>query len=164
MRLAILVLYFALVSAAYAQSPQIVDPGDRIELGIGESKTFRFPQPFKSFDTATPNIVKFLPQSDRQLTITGVDLGQTLMFIHDDRDQVIYTATVSVLPGAGRLVKIYGHRNKDFRGYYCSETGCGRADLEKRLANGRDPDDPIATTVTQPLPGGGAVTRQYGPN
>lgn len=151
---------------AWAQPPQIVQPEDRIELGVGESKTLKFQHPFKSFDSAIPDVIKFLPQSDRQLTLTGSSLGQTLLFIHDDQDNVVYTATVIVTPSPGHLVKLYGRRGvKDFVGWYCSDTGCGRADLDKKLANGgRDPDDPTAVTVTQPTGGGGSITRQYGPN
>lgn len=86
-----------------------------------------------------------------------------------EQGHIIYTATVAVAPTAGHLVKLYGHTHtKGFIGYYCSETGCGRADLDRKLANGgRDPDDPTAqsVTVTRPIGGGGAVstTNQYGP-
>jgi hypothetical protein len=159
-------VFLLLAGNAWAQPPEILEPEDRIELGVGESRTLKFEQPFKSWDSAIPDIVKLLPQSDRQLTVTGTALGTTLMFIHDEQGSVIYTATVSVLPSAGHLVKIYGNRrgrssSKDFVSYFCTETGCGRADTDK-------PEDPTVLSITQTRPseGGGsdAVTRQYGPN
>lgn len=163
-RLALLLLLLS--GPAWAQAPQILKSDARIEIGgIGESQTLRFPQPYKSFETVPKGVVNLLPQSDRQITLTGTEAGQALMYIYDDQDRVMYTATVSVLLGLGHSVKLYGSRrgSKDYVGYYCNDASCGRADLDKR-SGGRDPDDPVATTVTQPLPGGGSVTRQYTPN
>lgn len=154
-RLALLLLLLG--GPTWAQTPQIVQTEDRIELGVGESKTLRFQRPYKSFDSAIPGVIKFLPQSDRQLTVTGTTLGTTLMFIHDDRENVIYAATVSVLPEPGHLVKIYARDVKDFVGFYCTDTGCGRADPDLAAK-----DQPSSVSVTErvPRPGGGFIEQQ----
>lgn len=164
-RLALALLALLLSGGALAQPPQIVQSEGLIELGVGESKTLRFQHPFKSWDQAIPDVVKFLPQSDRQLTVTGASIGRTLMFVFDDQGGVTYSATINVIPVPGHLVRIYGKQGKDFVGYYCSDTGCGRADLDKKLANGgRDPDDPTTIFTTQPLRGGGTITKRYRPD
>ena len=162
MRWVIVAFGLLMAGSALAAPPQVVKPEGQIEIGVGESRTFRFDEPFKSFDTTNQDVLKILPQSDRTLTVTGVGLGQTLLFILDEQNSVIYSATVFVQPGHGRLVKLYGagSKNKDFVGWYCNGVGWGRANLDK-------PDDPTseAVTVTRPTDAGGSVsvTKQYGP-
>lgn len=162
-------LFFALIvlmvsGAAWAQPPEVLPVEDYIEMGVGDSRTLRFKEPFKTPGTAS-DIVQIIPHTDHVLTITGLAAGQTFFYVRDDQERIFYTATISILQGAGHLVKIYGHRGRDFRGYYCNDAGCGRSDLDKKLANGgRDPDEPNAISVTQPTGGGGYTTRQYGPN
>jgi hypothetical protein len=168
-RIAVILALLCAGAGAMAQPnrpPEVIQPQDQIELAIGESRTLQFSGPFQRAGTATEGIARILPQSDRTLTVSGVGPGQTAMFVHGTQGDVIYSAIVIVAPSGGHLVKFYGRDTKDFTGYYCSETGCGRANLDKTLANGgRDPDEPTAqaVTVTRPLEGGGAVstTNQY---
>lgn len=163
----ILILFGLLISfsamAQPKQPPRILQHQENIDLTIGESRTFEFAEPFGRIGTATEGVAVVLPQSDRQLTISGLKAGQTTMFVQGTQGDM-YLATVTVTPGSGHLVRFYGYPRdvtKDYIGFYCSEFGCGRADQDKVAANGgRDPDEPTMkeTTVTRPLPGGGSTT------
>jgi hypothetical protein len=167
MKRLVLAAALLLSHSAFAQPPEIVQPEDQIELAVGEARTLKFHETFQKVGTVTEGVAQIMPQSDRTLTVSGLAPGQTLMFVHSEKGDLIYTAAIAVTPTSGHLVKHYGRRGvKDFVGYYCSETGCGRADLDKKLANsGRDPDEPTAqsVTVTRPTGDGGAVstTNQY---
>lgn len=148
---------------AAALEPEVIQPNGALNLVVGEARTLKFQEAFKSATAAVKNVVDIIPQSDHTLTITGVEPGETVMFLQDDGGRSIYTAAISVAPSPGHLVKIYGKTStKDFVGFYCSSTGCGRADLDKKASNGgRDPDEPASqsVTVTHPTQGGGIITR-----
>lgn len=145
---------------AWAQPPEIVEPEDQIQLGIGEARTLKFHEPFTRAGTVTENIAQILPQSDRTLTVSGMASGQTLMFVHDEKGNLIYSATISVTPSTGHLVRLYGGtrdkdtamRGLDYAGYYCTELTCSRADGDKPMPSGQ------ATTITRPIPNGGTLT------
>jgi len=165
------ILAFSGTGLAIAQpnaAPEILQPQDQIELAIGESRTLQFREPFEKAGTGTEGIAQIVPQSDRTLTVSGITSGQTSFYVQGPKGDLVYLATVIVAPAAGHLVKLYGRSDiKDFVGYYCSEIGCGRADLDKTLANGgRDPSEPVSQSVTvrQPTEGGGFTekTKVYG--
>jgi hypothetical protein len=151
------------------QPPEVINVDNAIEVAVGEAKVLRFGQAFASPVMTTKDIADIIPQTDRMLTITGLSPGATAFFLKDDKDRVIYTGSIVVTPSSGSLVKIYGNvpgpRAKDYVSYYCNQTGCSRANPEKRTAGGRDPDEPVAhsTTVWRPTGDGGSVstTRQY---
>jgi hypothetical protein len=158
-------------SPALAQPPglpQEIPPDMEFSLGVGEAKTLRFGSAIGKVETLNEGIARVSAQSDHVLTLFGVAPGGDHLIVFGPDGQQFFSADISVAPAAGHLVKLYGHRGKDYVGWYCSETGCGRADLDKTLANhGIDPDDPTAEsrTVTRPTGDGGSVskTKQYGP-
>jgi hypothetical protein len=144
-----------------SQTPQVVAPDEQIELAIGESRTLKFSDSIQSAHTTAKGVAEIVPQTDRIVTVSGVAPGQTLMWVQDTTGRTTYTATITVSAGIGHLVRIYRSDKKDFIGFHCNETACGRADLDVRLANGgRDPDEPVSQsiTITRPTGDGGALT------
>lgn len=164
-RLAFVLLFLSGSALAQPQqrSPEVIQSDKPIEVAVGEAKVLRFSEAFSSPVMTSKDIADIIPQSDHMLTITGLSPGATAFFLKDEGDRVIYTGSILVTPSSGRLVKIYRRDVNDYVGYYCSEFGCGRADLDKKLANSRDPNEPTVTVISKPLPDGGVVTRQFGP-
>ncbi|SFJ72328.1 pilus assembly protein N-terminal domain-containing protein [Bradyrhizobium sp. cf659] len=166
MRLVIIAFGLLMAGPALAQPPEILEPKDTIDLAVGESRTLVFEKPFKDPTVVTHGTAELIPQTDRKLTVSGLAPGRTLLIVNQPGEEP-YMAAINVTPSSGHLIKFYGTGGKDYIGWYCSETGCGRADLDKKLANGgRDPDEPSAesVTVTRPTQDGGTVstTKQYG--
>ncbi|MET3332478.1 MULTISPECIES: pilus assembly protein N-terminal domain-containing protein [Bradyrhizobium] len=167
MRLVIIAFGLLMAGPVLAQPPAIVEPKDVIDLSVGESRTLVFDKPFNNPVVVTRGTAELIPQTDRTLTVAGLAPGRTLIIVNQSGEEP-YVAAINVTPSSGHLVKLYGMGGKDYIGWYCSETGCGRADLDKKLANGgRDPNEPssVTTTVTRPTADGGTIstTKQYGP-
>lgn len=167
MRSLIIALGLLIAAPALAQPPAIVESNDVIDLAVGESRTLVFEKAFKDPMLVTHGTAELIPQTDRTLTVAGLAPGRTLMIVNQPGEEP-YVAAINVTPSSGHLVKLYGVGGKDYIGWYCSQTGCGRADLDKKLANGgRDPDDPSAVSVTETRPtrdgGTMSTTKQYGP-
>lgn len=135
-----IVLAVAWVAAASAQPsapPVELEPDGDISLGIGQTKTFRFDAAFARAGTATQGIAELAPQTDHILTITGLAAGETKMYIFSDKGDRIYSATLTITPENGHIVRIYGGitkaqdgDSKDFVGVWCTPTFCGRADKD----------------------------------
>jgi hypothetical protein len=100
-------------------------------------------------------VVKAVPQSDQQLSLTGMAEGQAQLFITGTNGKDIYSANVVVSGQPGHAVRLFNGTSHDFTGYYCEETFCGRAD--KELNGARD-----VSSVTTISPGGTAITRTFG--
>jgi Flp pilus assembly secretin CpaC len=88
MKRLIIVLGLLAAAPALAQPPEIVQYDDQIDLAVGESKTLKFHEAFKTAGTVTENIASIFPQSDRTLTISGLSPGQTLMFVQAEQGDV----------------------------------------------------------------------------
>jgi hypothetical protein len=147
-----LAAYAALTVAAFAQTPKEITAPEKIDLRIGQTRTFEFDRPYRSFNVASDAVAKINVQTDQTFTVLGVGPGETLITINF-ADQGVYY--MSVLVG-GRTIRIYGtgQSEKDYIGFFCTSTDCGRADgdalqpsgvtVEKRSRNNKG--DVITTT------------------
>jgi hypothetical protein len=163
MRLAILGLSLALMTAAHAQPqpetqpPEVIDTQNTISVGAGQAQKIRLPVAFDNIFFGAKDVVEATPLSDRVLVLQGLAPGQTIMIARKDGKEV-YSAIVAVTVDPGSVVKIYGqlHRGdiggRDYMSYYCTDISCGRAD--KELSGARDVTG--ETTTTYP---GGAASR-----
>ena len=155
----VFVICCLLATPALAQpqeQPERIVPEAAISIGIGRSETLRFRSSFGVVNVATQGIVQAIPQSDRVLTLYGQAEGTTLLTVRTNNGDEIYSATVSVTQEPGHVVRLYGDpKVRDYTGFYCTETACGRADKELNGAR-----DVSSTTVV--TPGGQAITRTYG--
>lgn len=144
----------ALTVSAFAQAPKEIKATERVELSIGQTRTFEFDKPYQSFFIASDAVAKVNVLTDQAFTILGVGPGESMITINfADRD--VYR--MSVLVG-GRTIRIYGtgQDERDFIGYFCTSTDCGRADrdapqpsgvtIEKRSRNSRGD---VTTTTKQ---------------
>lgn len=156
MRFLLAAVTIGLALPAFAQPViQEVVPENSIELSVGESRSYRFAEPIREAKVVSEGIVEVRPQNDRLLSFTGTKAGVTQAFVYDPQGKEIYRATIIVGQEPGNIVRLYDGRSKDYTGYFCTETACGRAD--KELNGARD-----LTSVTTVLPGGAAQTRTFG--
>lgn len=149
-----LAAYAALTFAAFAQPPQEVTAEDKVELRIGQTRTFQFDKPYKSFAIASDAVARVNVQTDRTFTVLGAGPGETLITINFSDDDI---HKMSVMVG-GRTVRMYGTGldGKDYVGFFCTSTDCGRADsdapqptgmtVEKRTRNSKGD---VTTTTKQ---------------
>jgi hypothetical protein len=134
MKRLVLVAALLLSGGAFAQ-PQEVTPIGNISIGVGQTKVLLFDEPIGRIDVIAKNAVETAVQSDRQMSIIGTNPGETPMFVYSPQGKQLYSATVTVNPEPGHLVKIYGTgKNDEFNaGYimqFCNELGCGRPDKD----------------------------------
>ncbi|HXI40267.1 MAG TPA: pilus assembly protein N-terminal domain-containing protein [Bryobacteraceae bacterium] len=144
-----------LASAAYAQpqeQPERLVPEASISVGVGRAEILRFRTAFGSVNVATQGIVQAIPQSDHVLTLYGEKEGVTYLTVRTDKGEEIYSATVSVTQEPGHVVKLYGKAATDYVGFYCTESGCGRADRE--LNGSREPSRSEQTIIHRSAPRG----------
>lgn len=145
------------IDVAQAGPPAEVVTDGVIALGVGQTKTFRFDAAIERAGTATQGIAEVAAQSNQQLTVTGIAAGETVLDVFGANGTRLYSATVTVTPENGHIVRIYGgntkaqeNHSKDFVGIWCTETSCGRADKD---VSGRAPAD----TSVRYGPGGTAI-------
>ena len=126
--------FAALTVCAFAQPPLEIKPDERIDLRIGQARTFQFDKPYSGFSLASEGIVKLNVQTDRTFTILGTGPGETLITVTFN-DQDIHRMSVTV---GGRTVRMYGtgKDEKDYIGYFCTSTECGRGDSDAPQPNG----------------------------
>lgn len=122
-------------SAAWAQPPAEVIPEGEISVGLNEVKVFHFADSVSTINVITKGTIQANAQTDHQVSIVGLAAGETQMFLYSADGKTIYSATVTVTPEAGHLVKIYGTgKNEDvnagFISTYCNGSGCGRPDKD----------------------------------
>lgn len=147
-----LAAYAALTVSVFAQQPRQIIASEKVELRIGETRTFEFDRPYTSFAIASDAVVKVSVQTDQTFTLAGIGPGESLVTINfADKD----TYRMSVVVG-GRTIRIYGtgKDDNDYVGYFCTSTDCGRSDadapqpsstsIEKRSRNSKG--DVITTT------------------
>jgi hypothetical protein len=158
MKRLVLVAALLLSGGAYAQPPEELTADDTIELQVGQTRTFTFDQSVREFILVTDGIAKVTPRNDRTFSIEALNPGQVLAIASASDGREIHRMNIAV---AGHMVKIYGYsrdETKDYIGYLCTETGCGRADpdtaqpgsqstaVTKRNRNG----DLVTTTKNYP--------------
>lgn len=152
----ILFALLLLSGPAFGQ-PQEITARDTIAVRPNQTRTFQFSTPVSDIRISSA-VAEIVAESDRTFTLRGLKPGQAMLSAFGPEGRVIYRANISV-PEAGRLVKIYGSdpRSKDYVGYYCTETGCGRADIDV-------PPTPSSTVIseTRPTPNGSqTISREY---
>jgi len=123
----------AVILAGYAQAqvPREITATDTIELRAEQARTFAFDEPVNKFNLSAEGVAQVIPETDRTFTVRGLAPGRVLMTAYAQDGHVVHRSNIVVGPTEG-LIKIYGHPEiKDFLGYYCSTSGCGRADPDK---------------------------------
>ena len=132
---------FALMAAllfsgsAFAQQVIEVEPRGEMTLARGQVKILQFNEPIQRVNVVIKGIIDAEPLTDRQLSVSGVNAGETRLVVFDQAGRQIYNASVSVSPEIGRIVKIYGQRKNDdlnagYSSIWCHEGGCGRPDID----------------------------------
>ena len=134
-------------------APQVVTPQETINLAVGQATKLVFPVPFDQINMPSDAIVQAKPVTDRVMTLQGLAEGETIMTVMAGNREV-WSGTVIVGAERGHTVRIYDRNSKDYLGFYCTDTACGRAD--KELNGARD-----VTSVTRTI-GGVSITRTFG--
>ncbi len=145
-----------LAGSAWAQPetrPETLTTEDRYDLAIGQATKLSFPTIFDRIDLTADGIVQAKPLSDRVMTLQGLAEGEVIMTVFAGSKE-LYSATVVVGAERGHVVRMYDGRHRDYTGFYCTDTACGRAD--KELNGARD----IGSVTT--VVGGVARTVTYG--
>lgn len=142
--------------AAFAQ-PQPIEvlPDGYISLARGQTKILQFDESISKITIVQKGIIDTEPLTDRQISVAGVAQGVTMFVVFGQGGKQLYSATVSVTPEPGQLVKIYGldEKNQDVGGggysaVWCNDRGCGRPDIDlpkptsivvERVTGGRAP-------------------------
>ena len=161
-RLALAACLLFLTGNAWAQPQEIASEG-LIQLSAGSTKAFSFSEGVGSIYFAPKDVVEAVPQNDREFTISPLKPGSTRMFVRSKvSGNLLYNVDIVVAPEPGHIVRLYGQRDvKDYTGFYCTASGCGRADGE--LAGSRDPSS-VSLTERTPTGDGGfqETTKTYG--
>lgn len=144
-----------LIGSANAQRAQEIFATDTIELRAGQARTFSFDQPVARVSLSTEGVAQVTPETDRVLNVRGLNPGEVLMTAYGPDGKVVHRSNISV-GQTQNLVKLYGMSNgdntvKDFIGYLCTDTGCGRADPDKAPL-------PISTSETPNKGDGSSVS------
>ena len=114
-----------------AQAPREVVATDTIELRAEQARTFAFDEPVTKFTLSSDGIAQIIPETDRTFTVRALAPGRVLMTAYAPDGRVVHRSNIVVGQTEG-FVKIYGDPEiKDFVGFYCSNSGCGRADPDK---------------------------------
>jgi Flp pilus assembly secretin CpaC len=120
-----------LAGHADAQAPREVLATDTIELRAEQARTFAFDEPVTKFTLSSEGVAQVIPETDRTFTIRALTPGRVLMTAYAQDGRVVHRSNIVVGQTEG-FVKIYGNPElKDFVGFYCSNTGCGRADPDR---------------------------------
>jgi hypothetical protein len=124
-------------AANAAGPPREIAATDTIEIRTGQARTFIFDEAVSKFSVSAEGIAQITPETDRTFTVQGLSPGQVLVTAYSQDGKVVHRSNIVVDEAQG-LVKIYGKRDeltgrevKDFVGYLCTETGCGRADPDR---------------------------------
>lgn len=152
----ILFALLLLSGPAFGQ-PQEITARDTIEVRPNQTRTFQFSSSFSDIRISSA-VAEIIAESDRTFTLRGLKFGQAMLSAFSPDGRVLYRANVSVVE-TGRLVKIYGAdpKSKDYVGYYCTDTGCGRANIDV-------PPTPFSTVISETLPtpsGPQTISREY---
>jgi Flp pilus assembly secretin CpaC len=114
-----------------AQPPHEVVATDTIEMRAEQARTFAFDEPVSRFSLSSEGVAQVVPETDRTFTVRALAPGRVLMTAYAPDGRVVHRSNIIVAQTEG-FVKIYGDPEiKDFVGFYCSNTGCGRADPDK---------------------------------
>lgn len=132
-----------LATPAFAEQPVRVVPDTSLSIPVGRSETLRFKSSFDSISVSNQGVVQASARTDRVLTLFGEAEGEAIVTVRSGPEE-IYSVTVRITAEAGHTVKIYGHKNSDYVGYYCTSTACGRSDKE---LNGRREPQRTESTV-----------------
>jgi len=147
---------------AMAETPQTVQTDDALSVPLGQSQTLRFKSAFQTINVVSEGILRASARTDHTVSLVGISPGETEVYVYGVDGQQLYSATVTVTPDPGHIVRLYGVPDvKDYVGYYCTSDFCGRADKELTGANGSQPPSQ-SISVTKNFPGGSVTkTKNY---
>lgn len=162
-----------LAGRAAAEPPKEVVTTNTIQLRAEDARTFAFEEPFGRLSLSVEGVAQIVPETDRAFTLRGLRSGRTLLTAYATDGRVIHRAVVVVEQTQG-YVRIFGTRDqqngqlaKDFFGYYCTDSGCGRVDPDKVPSPQRapNPEQPLSTSISEvrQQPNGSSMTirREY---
>ncbi|WOH70674.1 pilus assembly protein N-terminal domain-containing protein [Bradyrhizobium sp. NDS-1] len=148
------VLLSIIAGRAVAEPPKEIVTNNEIKLRAEDARTFAFEEPFGRLSLTVEGVAQIVPETDRAFTLRGLRPGRTLLTAYAPDGRVIHRAVVIIEQTQG-YVKIYGTKDqatgalaKDFFGYYCTDTGCGRVDPDK-VPTRPSPEQPLGTTVSE---------------
>jgi hypothetical protein len=163
----------SVLGRAAAEPPKEVVTTNTIQLRAEDARTFAFEEPFGRLSLSVEGVAQIVPETDRAFTLRGLRPGRTLLTAYATGGRVIHRAVVVVEQTEG-YVRIFGTRDqqtgqlaKDFFGYYCTDSGCGRVDPDKVPSPQRapNPEQPLSTSVSEvrQQPNGSSMTirREY---
>lgn len=155
------------IATALAQPPQEIVATDTIELRSEQTKAFTFDHAVAKISLSDRGVAEVTPDNDKAFYIRGMKPGHVLMTAYAPDGSIVYRANIVVdIPPLG-YVRIYGlkskneigqvFQNQDYVSYYCTSTGCSRAnpDIEQ------PPERSGSVSKTSPTSDGGSVTRTY---
>jgi len=130
------------------QAPREVIAVDTIALRAEQARTFAFDEPVTKFTLSSEGVAQIIPETDRTFTVRALAPGRVLLTAYAPDGRVVHRSNIVVAQTEG-FVRVYGLADaKDFLGFYCSNTGCGRVDPDRV---------PFTATVQQARRGKGEV-------
>lgn len=135
-----------LATPALAQpdtAPRVVTTEDTINLAVGQATKLNFPRPFDQINMTSDTVVQAKPVTDRVMTLQGLAEGETILTVMMG-GTALWSGIVIVGAERGHTVRIYDGKSKDYLGFYCTDTTCGRADKE---LNGAREVSSVTTTA-----------------
>jgi hypothetical protein len=135
-----------LATSALAQpdtAPQVVKTEDTVNLSVGQATKLVFPGVFDQVHLTSDTVVQAKPVTDKMLTLQGLAEGEAIMTVMAGTREV-WSGTIVVGAERGHTVRVYDGKSKDYLGFYCTDSACGRADKE---LNGAREVSSVTTTV-----------------
>jgi len=135
---ALALLSFFAGPAIAAEPVEVPQSGSQIQLGVDETKIFRFDETITRVEVSRNGIVEAIPRSQTEISLFGLNTGRTPIFVFGAGGNRIYTGTIAVTLDPGHLVRIYRQpvqeeKNAASRGegktdaaddYWCTDVRC----------------------------------------
>jgi Flp pilus assembly secretin CpaC len=99
--------------AIAADPVEVPQSGRQIQVGVDETKIFRFDERITKVEVSRNGIVEAVPRSQTEISLFGLNTGRTPMFVFGEGGKRIYAGTVSVTLDPGHLVRIYRQPAKE---------------------------------------------------
>ena len=96
-----------------ADPVEVPQSGTQIQVGVDETKIFRFDERITKVELTRNGIVEAVPLSPTEIRLFGLNTGRTPMFVFGEDGKRIYAGTVSVTLDPGHLVRIYRQPAKE---------------------------------------------------
>ncbi len=125
-RMGFLLLAALLAWPAIAQEQVTFD--SEINVPIGATEVLRFPENVEIVKVLSKGVVEAIGITSRQISLTGIAVGSTVLLVYGANDRQIYSARLVVEGDArGHRVNVYSKKDThEYYAYYCTPTGCRR--------------------------------------